>query len=267
MKKTGDLILIKLGGSLITNKSIPFTAKPDVINVIAKEIKSARKKNNSNLLIAHGSGSFGHTVAAKYKTSEGYKRKLSHGFPLVANAAREINTIVMKEFLAQGLPVVSFSPLSFLYTNKKKPKKSHWDPIIKSLALGYIPVIYGDVIMDESRGFCIYSGETTLDLFAKSFAKTFTILKVIQAGDTDGVFDAENNVIKEINSSNIKNFSSAITGSKSIDVTGGMVHKVHESLTLAMDTGIPTWIINGNKRGRLSQSIIDKTGVGTKITL
>ena len=53
-------IFLKLGGSLITDKDKPYTARTQVIADIAKEIVAARKTDpDMELLIGHGSGSFG----------------------------------------------------------------------------------------------------------------------------------------------------------------------------------------------------------------
>ena len=58
-----DLILIKIGGSLITDKTKPYTTRPEVIKRIAKEIKEAVSEKDVNLIIGHGAGSFGHQSA------------------------------------------------------------------------------------------------------------------------------------------------------------------------------------------------------------
>ena len=170
------ITLIKLGGSLITNKNKPFTANKKVIERLSREIKTALKTYKGNLLIAHGSGSFGHTVASIYKTQEGIINKKSiKGFPLVADAARKINVIVMDKLLEVKLPVISFSPLSFIYTKNQKAKRSLVNSIEKALSLELIPVVYGDVIMDEQKGFCIYSGEKTLNLLTTTLKKKYKI--------------------------------------------------------------------------------------------
>ena len=163
-----ELILIKLGGSLITDKNKAFSAKRKVISRLSKEILMSLKDIKGDLIIGHGSGSFGHVVASKYKTQEGIINKESlKGFPLVSSAARKINSIVMDCFLKEGLKAVSFSPLSYTYTKNQKKLKALIDPIKKALEIGLLPVIYGDVIMDEKMGFCIYSGEKNLNLLAE----------------------------------------------------------------------------------------------------
>ena len=51
------LIFLKLGGSLITNKNIPFSARKDTLRRLAAEISEALDTNPElKLLIGHGSG-------------------------------------------------------------------------------------------------------------------------------------------------------------------------------------------------------------------
>jgi isopentenyl phosphate kinase len=264
MKKT--LILVKLGGSLITDKNIAFTAKKDVILRLAKEIKASLGDIKGDLIIGHGSGSFGHVVAAKYKTQEGIINKDSiKGFPLVADAARKINVIVMDNLLKVGLKAVSFSPFSFIYTENQKEKISLTQPIKKALEIGLIPVIYGDVIMDEDRGFCIYSGEKSLNLIAGELNNYYQKIKVIYCGETDGVYDEKGKTIKEITSNNFTLVEKALGCSSGIDVTGGMIHKVKEALEIAEELKAETQIINATKKDMLRKAILGEEVLATRI--
>lgn len=265
MKK---LILVKLGGSIITDKSKPFTARVEVIKRLAEEIKTARERlgEDTLFLIGHGGGSFPHVPAAKYQTQKGLINKESiKGFSLTADAAIDINRIVIKEFLKVGLPVASFSPLSFLFAKKQKMYKVMLNHITKCFEIGAIPVIYGDVIMDEEMGFCIFSAEKTLGILARKLKNNFKVEKIIECGDTDGVYDSEGKTIPVINLKNFREAKKWITGSKATDVTGGMIHKVEESLKLVKETKIPTVLTNGNKRGNLLKAIFGKTGKSATI--
>lgn len=254
------LILIKLGGSVITDKSKPFTAKTSVIKRLAKEIKEVRSKvNNTDFIIGHGGGSFPHVPAAKYQTQKGLINKDSlKGFILTSDAAIDIDRIVVKQFISVGLRAVSFSPMSFIYSKEDKLKNVFLDQISESLKLGFMPVVYGDVIFDESKGFTIYSGEKILDIIARKLLKKYRKVKIIQCGDTDGVHGSNGQTIPKINPKNFKEVKKWITGSKATDVTGGMIHKVEESLKLAKETKIPTVLVNGNKKGNLEKAILGK---------
>lgn len=264
MKKT--LILIKLGGSLITDKNKAFTAKKDVILRLAKEIKDSLEVIKGDLIVGHGSGSFGHVVAAKYKTQEGIVNKDSvKGFPLVADAARKINVIVMDNLLKVGLKAVSFSPLSFIYTKNEKEEAFLVKPIKKALDIGLVPVIYGDVIMDEIKGFCIYSGEKTLNLLAEKLNKDYSTVRIIYCGETDGVYDEKGKTIDRITPKNYNSIKRVLKGSAGVDVTGGMIHKVEEGVELSKLLNAETLIINGTKKNFLKYAIEGKIIKSTHI--
>jgi isopentenyl phosphate kinase len=262
-----ELTLIKLGGSLITDKAKPFTARKALMGRIADELKSIKRIYKGQIIIGHGSGSFAHTPAAKYQTQKGIINSNSlKGFPLVADAARLINEITIDIFLKKGLPVLSFSPLSFIYTKKEKSASFLVDPIKKALSLGFVPVIYGDVIMDENMGFCIYSGEKTINLLAKALKKDYKKISIIYCGETNGVYDGFGKTIAKITPKNYKDYKSSIKGAKETDVTGGMVHKVEESLLIAKSLGIQTLIINGKIKGEIKRAMLGKKIKGTRIT-
>jgi isopentenyl phosphate kinase len=244
-----ELVLIKLGGSVITDKSRPFTAKPVVIRNLAKEIKRKYLKKGSSVIIGHGSGSFAHVPASKYKTHLGLVNKKSVlGFSLTADAAIKINRIVISEFLKLRIPVASFAPLSFIYRNNLI-----YEHIKKALDIEIVPVIYGDVIMNQNRGFEIYSGEKTLDLLARRLSKFYKKITIIYYTDTNGVYDNGKKTIAEITPKNFKKIKKYLSGSAMTDVTGGMLHKVQESLDLVKTIDAVVYIKNGLSRGSFTK--------------
>lgn len=260
------LILIKLGGSVITDKKRPRVAKEEVIRRLGREILRTQPKYKRKIVIGHGSGSFGHTYAAKYKTQEGIIDKDSlEGLVKTADVASQINRIVIKNLLKGGLKVVSFAPASFILAKDKKLNKSFVTPIITCLDIGVIPVVYGDVVMDEKRGFCIFSGEVVLNTIIKGLGNAYKDIKIVHCVSTNGVYDANGKTIKRITPANFRKYKRQISGSKATDVTGGMMHKVEESLKVARD-GITTIIINANLQGQLSNALLGKSHRGTEIT-
>jgi isopentenyl phosphate kinase len=266
VNKSKKLILIKLGGSLITDKNKPFIAKPALIRRLAKEIKIAWDKGY-RFLIVHGSGSFGHTSAAKYGTVNGIKNKKSvYGLAVVQQDAFKINRIVNKIFLETGLPVLSFMPSSFSFAQDKKLKKIFVEPIVKALKIDTLPLVFGDVIMDEKNGCCIFSGETTLDNLITPLHKNgFRVDKIIQCGITDGVYDQNGETIPKITPGSFPKLAKLFGESKSTDVTGGMIHKIEESLKIA-GLGINTFIINGQVKNNLLKVIEEKKIIMTLIS-
>lgn len=243
-----NLILIKLGGSVITDKSKPFTARREIIRKLGKEIFKLKNKN-TDLIIGHGAGSFAHVPAAKYQTQKGLINKKSiWGLSLTADAAIQIDRIVVKELLSLKIPIASFAPLSFIYQGKIIT-----DHIKKALEIGITPIIYGDVVMNTKQGFEIYSGEKTLDILAVKLSKHYKKIIIIYYTDTNGVYDNKGKTVPLITSMNFKKIRKFIEGSGNTDVTGGMIHKVEESLSLVKKLDAEVYIMNGLRRGRVTK--------------
>jgi isopentenyl phosphate kinase len=186
-----ELILIKLGGSVITDKSKEFTPKEANILRLAKEIKRAQRQFSGKIVVGHGSGSFAHTPASKYQTKKGIAGNNSLiGASIVEDAARQLNMIVIKNFLSQKIPAFSFSPASFLISDAQVCSKSYLDTVKKASEVGILPVVYGDVVMDRKLGFTIFSTEKVLAVLAKEFSKEYKI-RMIYVTNVDGVYDNE----------------------------------------------------------------------------
>jgi isopentenyl phosphate kinase len=261
-----ELILIKLGGSIITDKSREFTSRKDNILRLAKEIKEAQRKYNGKIIVGHGAGSFAHTPASKYQTKKGLINNNSLiGASVVEDAARKLNMIVVNNFLSQNLPVFSFSPASFLISDVQVCSKSYLDPLKNALEIGILPVVYGDVVMDQKLGFTIFSTEKVLAVLARELRKNYKI-RMIYVTNVDGVYDSQGKTIPRITNKNFNQMKSSILGAKGIDVTGGMLHKVEEALIVAKKYKIKTTIINGNKKGNLQKAILGEKLTSTQIS-
>lgn len=260
-----NLILIKLGGSAITDKTKRKVANLKVINQLTKEIARARQKTNDLILIAHGQGSFAHVPAKKYRTKEGNINKNSaYGAALVRQECIELNSIVLYSLINAGLPAVTYEPNTFLIAKSKKLKALFSEPIAAALKSGLIPVVYGDVITDEKIGWTIFSGEEILNILALKLKPSFKPKLIIEVGLTEGFLDENGQTISQITSKNYKSIAKLLKGSHGTDVTGGMQLKVKEALSIAKK-GIPTILIS-SRPGNLHKAILNTSVPGTKIS-
>ncbi len=258
-----NLIFIKLGGSIITDKRKPYTVRMNVIKRLAKEMHEAREKcKNLKLIVGHGGGSFPHISASKYKTNEGIINEESiKGISIVENDASKLNRIVVQELINAGENAVSIQP--FAVAIAKNGKIIRWDitTIKEVLKYNLLPVVYGDVCMDVKKGCCIISTEEIFDYLSKKLHPK----KIIMVGETDGVYDDKGKTIKLITKSNFKKIKKFLAGSGGIaDVTGGMLHKIEKALSFSK-SGITTIIINGNRKNALKDSILGGKIIGTII--
>ena len=262
-----NLILIKLGGSLITDKTKPFTPRLDVIKRLSREIHEARQEKEIKLIIGHGGGSFPHKPAKDYRTNEGIINKESYkGISLVQDAASRLNRIIVSSLIEAGENAISVQPSAGLITENGRIKDWYLEPIEKMLKNNILPVPYGDVAFDIKQGCCIISTEEILNYLAK----TFESRRIILAGIVDGVFtsDPQKNpdakFIPEINSKNYNEIKKYLGGSAGIDVTGGMLHRVERIFELTT-LGIEAEIINGEKQDYLKRALLGEKGLGTTV--
>ena len=259
------ITLIKIGGSLITDKNKPFTVNYQALDIIAGEIKKTTAMGKQ-IILGHGGGSFAHIPAQKYKTHQGILNENSYrGIAEVADVAAKLNRIVIKKLLDQSVNAVSVSPLASMVASGHKLSTIFTQSLELLLKHGLLPVVYGDQIMDEAVGCTVFSTEKVLAYLALDLkAKGYQIEQIIQCGQTSGVYDQDGHTIPEINSQNFEKYRQLLGGSSGVDVTGGMLHKVEETLALAKQ-GIPGLIIDGIVHGTLSDAIQGKTVVGTRI--
>ncbi|MBI9045376.1 MAG: isopentenyl phosphate kinase family protein [Anaerolineaceae bacterium] len=227
------LVFLKLGGSLITDKNTPLTPKINIISNIAKEIKTILNTDRQlKMIIGHGSGSFGHSVAKIYNTVEGAKTSQDwEGFIKVWEAARALNQIVIEQFIQNGVPALSFSPSAMTISHGQKI--SSWDisSIQMALSAGLIPLIHGDVVFDTQIGATILSTEKLFFHLATRLKPNKILISGIEKGVWQD-FPACTKIIKNITPSSYPNMMESIQESASVDVTGGMLAKVSQMVDL-----------------------------------
>lgn len=268
-EKIPNLAVIKLGGSVITYKDNPTPlVRKDTLFTLSQEIKDLTQKGYK-LILAHGAGSFGHPLAKKYglhKGMETEEQKLGYG--LTIRSMLELNSLITDRLLKLGVPAVGLPPHAFAY--QIGDKLQEFDPglIRKFLDQGFVPVLFGDVVLDEERGCSILSG----DVIVPYLAGVLGAKRVVFLSDVDGVFSSDPKLntqarrIPTVTNENLdivlQTFVSSGGGNKSADVTGEMEGKI---LAIKRNlAGIEVIITSGFSRGNLVRSVQGKN-VGTKI--
>jgi len=256
------IILIKLGGSLITDKTKPLTAKQKVIGRLMREIKESVKKlrKKKKIIIGHGSGSFGHYAAQKYGL------KTLGGLTEVHNSAAKLNRLVTDLGRKVGLPVISFPPSSWILARHQQPKKIFVKPIRVALKYNLIPIVFGDLIIDLVQQGVIFSTEKVFSVLIEAlFKSNYRVEKIIHCGITDGVYNRSGETIPVITNKNFNQIKKNLTQAQGFDITGGMIHKVEESLKLAQKYQIVSLIINGRRKGEIKKAFLGHPLKGTRI--
>jgi isopentenyl phosphate kinase len=262
--KIKPLFFLKLGGSLITDKSKAHTARMDVLNRLAGEIaESLKTQPGYHLILGHGSGSFGHIPAEHFGTRAGvHTEKQWRGFSEVWFEATALTRIVVEIFYAAGLPIIAFSPSSGAYA--RDGAIINWDlnPMQAALQANLLPIIHGDVAFDQVRGGTILSTE---DLF-EYMARVLHPDRVLLAGLEEGVwadYPQCSVLIPEITPATLPDILPSLAGSSETDVTGGMLSKVQQGIDMVIEhPTLSVQIFSGTKPGNL-RDVLAGAPVGT----
>ncbi len=249
---------MKLGGSLLTEKAKEATARHATIRRVAAEIAKAHREDPTlQLLLGHGSGSFGHQAAAKHGTRLGARSAQDWaGFAAVWHAAIQLNRLLLDELIQAGLPAVGFAPSASAICSNGALRSMAVEPIERALHAGLLPVVHGDVAFDRKQGATILSTEQVLSHLAFPLKPTHLLL----AGRDPGVYadyPATENVLERISEEDLARHP--LEGSEATDVTGGMAEKVREALALSRRLpDLEIRIFSAEEPGSLKQALAGK---------
>jgi len=261
-----EIIFLKLGGSLITDKSTAYTARHSIIEQIVGEIAQAIEKNPEiRLILGNGAGSFAHTSAHMYGTKNGFSTKEGALGACITHAdAAYLNSIIIIEGLKKHLPFFSIHPSSCMTAEKKVLQSIFLDPIQLTLSKNLVPCVYGDVILDTSMGSTIFSTDALITHITSSWPNNTDTFRILHAGDYDGVLDREKKPIPLITPDTFDSILPFLYKTNTIDVTGGMENKVRELLLIA-EKNISSVIFNGTQKGNIYDALLHKKVPGTYI--
>jgi len=259
-----NLFILKLGGSVLTDKDKEFSLRERLLRDLAGELSSLEEK----FVLVHGGGSFGHPLASKYDISSGFREERQLvGFSKTREAMEKLNFRVVKALNDAGIPAISIQTSAFTVVEDGKIISMNIEILQKLLEIGIIPVLYGDSVVDIEKGMSILSGDQLL----AEIAKKLDVSEVILGVDTDGVYtrdpkeneDAE--LIPKITPESWENIKNLIEFPTESDVTGGMKNKVEVLVNLARE-GIESRVINATKGGNITKCRRRNKKVGTKIS-
>jgi isopentenyl phosphate kinase len=244
-------ILLKLGGSVVTDKRSPGTVDRAAIASIAAVLGGSDFAG----AIVHGAGSCGHPEAHRYGLAHGATRSTRTGIPVTHEAVASLNRAVVAALRGAGLDAVGIHPLASCTAEDGRIVSFEEEPLRLLLGLGCVPVLHGDVVMDRSRGACIVSG----DQFVAHLAPRLGLSRVGLLTDVPGVLGPGGGVVPRVSRAGAG--SLALGASATTDVTGGMGGKVAELLCLA-DKGISSHVFGAD---RLADFIAGRPHGGTEI--
>ena len=263
------MFILKIGGSILTNKDATESeVDSESLKRIAGEIKASLDNSFKELIIVHGAGSFGHPPAKEYKIGEKFDKseypQKRIGFCKTQNAVKKLNMLICEAFINEGVPVVAIPASSFMTAANKRITEGKLDAFKKYLNKGFIPVIYGDVVLDSELEICVISGDQLIQYLAMNLNPDCVVLGT----DVDGVFNknpkTHDDAIFFDRFSSLEDLDT-LEGTTNVDVTGGMVGKIKELLYLA-DLGIESKIINAEVKDNIYKVLENEDVKGTVIS-
>ena len=242
------MILIKLGGSIITNKERPLSARRKTIENILKQIK----KINEPKIIVHGGGSYGHYWSVKYDMHTKPAKYDARGVAIVKNSMIELNKIILDIAVKNRINAYCLPPTDFMNGNRSiKNKILTMNDISKS---GLIPITFGDALWFGQKKSYILSGDVIMTTIAKVLKPRLSVFVL----NVDGVYS---NLKTKKLIYDFKKEKPTISINK-MDVTGGMTRKIAEAVKISR-SGLNVFFTNGNKPQRITDAVTGKKFEGT----
>lgn len=254
-----DLLVLKLGGSLLTDKSTPYKLKEEIVDAVATEIKECIDLELiKNLVIVHGVGSFGHPPVLKYNLHKGFKDK--EQLISMSKTQQIVNDLRMKiatKLLDKGIPVNLMHASSIVVGNKMVIVNHAFESLRGFLSLGMVPLIGGDMMYDNSMGFSVCGG----DQIAVVLSHVLNAKLLMFATDVPGVYDQDPRsspnaqIFKELNIKNIDQILKRLEKPDIVDASGSMLGKLRAlvSTTDQIKEGLKVVIFSMNEKNTLKK--------------
>ena len=173
-----DVVLIKLGGSVVTHKERPMTINKIAIDRIFKSLLSIKVP----IILVHGGGSFGHYWSIKYDMHSKPDRHPSDGIAVVHESMISLNHIMVKSMIKFKLNPYAVPPFSIISGNKPLAKKIF--ELASMTRDKIIPITYGDIVYRANHKYSILSGDELMTMISHVLKPK----KVIFAVNVDGIY-------------------------------------------------------------------------------
>lgn len=256
------MFVVKIGGSLITNKDAYCSPDKVKIKEFAKLIKENWSILKGNLILVLGGGSYGNGVPIRYNIADSQQEWDEKNLLMMTTKMFEWMNEVCQIFREEGIPCYPFQTSSYCTTNKGNLNTCNIEPIKHCLNLGILPITSGDLTFDNNKKFVIYSSDNVPEMFIKRL----NVKKVVILTDVEGIYEdlKTKKLIKEVTPQNYSDILNMAGNSQKQDVTGGMNNKLKALLRISQE-GATSIICNGKDTQNLFRALYDDTPPGTVI--
>ncbi|QLG48225.1 isopentenyl phosphate kinase [Natrinema halophilum] len=226
------MMVLKLGGSVITEKERPETLDGESLERAADAIAAARADGLDDLIVVHGGGSFGHHNASEHGVSTTNGTHDASAILEIHGAMKTLNQFVLSRLVDRDVQAVPVHPFSTAHRDVEARLEFPTEQVETMLAEGFVPVLHGDVIAHSGAGATVVSGDELVAELARALAAD----RVGLCSTVPGVLDENDAVVDRI--SDFGSVASALGASEATDVTGGMAGKVRTLLDIDAEASI-----------------------------
>ena len=213
--------VLKLGGSVITEKDVPETVDDEALRTAA-----AALADHEDLAVVHGGGGFGHHHAARY----GVSRTEGTGDPVavraIHGAMKRLDAAVVEALAEADVPALPVHPMSTAVRDADGALTLPMGQVETMLEEGFVPVLHGDGVVHAGEGVTVLSG----DELVVNLAEGLDADRVGVCSAVEGVYDGSGAVVDRIDS--FEAVADTLDESDATDVSGGMAGKVRALLGL-----------------------------------
>lgn len=248
--------LLKIGGSVITKKHEHMAASQEAIEKLAKTLGKVWHRKN-DIILVHGAGSFGHPLVLTYGINDGVKSKKDRiGFAYTHTSCAYLSGLIVEALIRNDVPAISIPPNVMLKQKNKRISEFNEKIVFDYLKAGYMPILYGDMVLDKSIGGSVCSGDQIMAYLGKR-AK-----RIVFGTNVDGVLCNEK-VVPKITKKNFGEIKKHLNNMAIPDVTGGMMGKINEIIKIKK----PVYIVNALKPERIEALLSGRKTICTEIRL
>jgi isopentenyl phosphate kinase len=210
--------VLKIGGSVLTDKETERKLSEDFSDILETVAEHPQG------VIVHGAGSFGHPPAERHGLASGSRE----GIMETHSAVSDLNSLVVEELRENSVDAIPVHPLSASYRDSDTHMMT--EQVLWMEREGCTPVLHGDGVVTEGKGFTVISGDEIVPMIEKEAGTG----EVGFCTSAPGVLDEDGEVVDEIDS--LDEFHERDT--EGIDVSGGMRNKLEKIFEYGIDARI-----------------------------
>jgi isopentenyl phosphate kinase len=247
--------LVKVGGSVLTDKSTLKTPREGAFQRVAAELAAV----DGPLVLVHGAGSYGHVRSSQWRVADGDAEATTRQAARVGADIAELGARLQDALAEAALAPLGLPPAPVAEARGGDLISFETAPFQAALEGGFLPVTRGDVVLDADQAFAAVSGDDLLAVLAEPLGARIAVF----ATDVPGILDEDGDVVPRMGPDAARGIGD---GADAPDVTGGMAGKARVAATLA-EAGVPVRIVDGTEKGRIRGALEGGPVTGTLVTL